>query len=331
LKYLTFRRLFIPLCILAALAGGAYAYVVNHRVDGPLTGLSVTRDVAGRRPIAVILDNFSPDARPQSGLDRASLVFETLAEGGITRFMAVYLEQDAPMIGPVRSSRLYFNSWAAGIGVIFGHDGGNVDALQQLPTLSTVYNEDANRVSGPYWRITSRLAPHNEYTSTGRLRSYAETHGASSSASLLSLPHKGDALFSQRPSHFTLNIQFSSSDYNVTWQYDPAGNDYLRSMGGSPHVDAATGQQLRAKNVIVMFTTETPAFDPFTPESIHLKTEGSGQATVYEDGKAIPGTWSKTSVTSPPQWLDSSGNPIKLNRGNTWVEVVPTGNQVTTS
>jgi hypothetical protein len=94
-------RLLIPLFILAAVVGSVYAYIQNQRVAGPLTGLSVSRDVAGRRAIAVILDNFSPDARPQAGLAQASMVYETLAEGGITRFLAVYLEQDAPMIGPV--------------------------------------------------------------------------------------------------------------------------------------------------------------------------------------------------------------------------------------
>jgi hypothetical protein len=102
-------------------------------------------------------------------------------------------------------------------------------------------------------------------------------------------------------------------------------------MGGAPHLDAGSGKQLTAKNVVVMTTPETPASDPFTPESIHLQTEGSGPATVYEDGQAIKGTWSKPTVESPLQWLDPRGAPITLNRGNTWVEVVPTGNQVTMS
>lgn len=323
--------LLLLVVLVAALGGGAYAYVQSQDVAGPLSGQPVSRNVANRRPIAVMVDNFSPDARPQSGLDKASLVFEALAEGGITRFMAVYLEQDAPKIGPVRSTRLYFNSWAAGLGVIFGHDGGNVDALQQLPSLTSIYNEDANRVSGPFWRTTNRLAPHNEYTSTGGLRSYADTHGASTTGSAVSLPHKSDAPVSQRPSHFTLNIQFSYGDYNVTWKYDPSANDYLRSMGGVPHLEAETGKQLRARNVIVMYTTETSASDPFTPGSIHLATEGSNTAVVYQDGQAIEGTWSKPTVGSPLQWLNRQGQPIKLNKGVTWVEVVPVGNQVTTS
>jgi Protein of unknown function (DUF3048) N-terminal domain/Protein of unknown function (DUF3048) C-terminal domain len=325
------KRYLIPLFILAALGAAGYAYVQNKQATGPLTGQPVSQDVANRRPIAVTLDNFSPDARPQAGLDRASLVFETLAEGGITRFMAVYQEHDASMIGPVRSTRLYFNSWAAGLAVIFGHDGGNVDALQQLPQLGTIFNEDADRISGPFWRISSRAVPHNEYTSTNNLRSYAQSHGGATTGVAYSLPHKADAPPSSRPAHFTLNVQFSYSDYNVGWQYDPVTNTYLRFMGGSPHVDAATGKQLRAKNVVVMFTDESPASDPYTAGAIHLRTEGTGKAQVYEDGKVITGTWSKPSITDPLQWLDSSGKQIALNKGNTWAEVVPVGNQVTSS
>jgi hypothetical protein len=325
------RRWLIPILIAVALAIGVYTYVLGRQVDGPLTGESTSHAVADRRAIAVILDNFSPDARPQSGLQAASLVFETLAEGGITRFMGIYLEHDAPKIGPVRSTRTYFNSWAAGLGVIFGHDGGNVDALQELPQLTTIYNEDADRITGPFYRTTDRAIPHNEYTSTGALRSYAEAHGGATTGAPDAIPHKSDAPSGQRPAHFQLNIQFSYGDYNVMWQYNPSTNEYARFMGGSPHVDASTGRQLQAKNVIVMRTTETPAVDPYTPNSIHLGTTGTGAATVYEDGKAIEGHWSKPSADSSLQWLDSSNNPIALNRGNTWIEVVPNGNSVTTS
>jgi hypothetical protein len=317
--------------VVAAIAGGAYGYVMNQHMTAPLTGLPVSQSLANRRPIAVMLDNISPDARPQSGLSQADVVFETLAEGGITRFMAVFQSHDAGMIGPVRSTRLYFNTWAAALGVIFGHDGGNVDALQQLPTLTSIYNEDADRITGPFWRISSRAVPHNEYTSTTRLRDYAASHGGSTTGVAMSIPHKGDAGPSQRPDHFTLNIAFSGPDYAVTWQYDRGANDYLRTMAGAPHIDAATGQQITARNVVVMYTTETSAYDPYTPGAIHLGTVGSGRAVVYEDGRAVQGTWHVASVGAPLQWLDGNGNPIKLNKGNTWVEVVPTGISVTTS
>ena len=325
------RRWLIPALVAAALGVGAYAYVQNRPVDGPLTGEATSRAIADRRPIAVVVDNYSPDARPQSGLGEASLVFETLAEGGITRFMGVYLEHDAPKIGPVRSTRTYFNSWAAGLGVILGHDGGNVDALHELPTLASVYNEDNDRLTGPFYRTTDRVAPHNEFTGTEMLRSYAATHGGTTTGAPAAIPHKADASPGQRPPHFQLQVQFSSTDYNVSWQYDPGADDYARAMGGSPHIDASTGSQLRAKNVIVMRVTETPASDPYTPNSINLGTTGTGIATVYEDGRAIAGHWSKPSADSPLQWLDATNAPIALNRGATWIEVVPSENSVTTS
>lgn len=328
------KHLLILLCLLAALGGVFAAYSINHHTGAPvgaLTGMPVSSDVGNRRPIAVMLDNLSPDARPQSGLNAASMVYETLAEGGITRFMAIYLENDAPMIGPVRSTRFYYNSWAAGLGVIFGHDGGNVDSLQELPGLTTIYNEDADKITGPFYRISSRVIPHNEYTSTTQLRLYAESHGGSTTGPPASLPHKDNAPIAQRPAQLALHIQFSYADYNVDWQFDRASDTYLRSMGGAPHVEASTGKQLTANNVVVMYTQQTAASDPFTPGAIRLRTEGSGNAVVYQDGVAIPGTWSKPSVDSPLQWLDRQGNPIPLNRGVTWVEVVPQGNQVTTS
>jgi hypothetical protein len=327
-----FLLILLAIVVVAAIAGGAYAsYMANQNLAAPLTGFSVSHSLANRRPIGVMIDNYSPDARPQSGLSQADLVFETLAEGGITRFLPVFQSHDAAMIGPVRSTRLYFNTWAAALGLIFGHDGGNVDALQQLPTLTSIFNVDANRVSGPYWRISSRLAPHNEYTSTTGLRNYAASHGGATTGVAMSLPHKNDAALSQRPNSFTLTIAFSGPDYSVTWQYDRGANDYLRSMGGSPHVDQATGKQITAKNVVVMYTTQTSAYDPFTPGSIHLGTVGSNKAVVYEDGTAVQGTWHVASLGAPLQWLDSHGNTISLNKGNTWLEVVPIGTSVTTS
>lgn len=194
-----------------------------------------------------------------------------------------------------------------------------------------MFNIDADRTPAPFYRSSARQAPHNEYTSTQRLRQYALANGGSGGASRMSIPHKNDASPGQRPQTFSLQIQFSYGDYNVEWRYDHNANDYLRFMGGSPHIEATTGKQLTAKNVVVMFASESPDPDPYTPGSIKLSTEGTGKATIYEDGKAIAGTWSKASLDAPMQWLDVNGNAIRLNKGNTWVEVVPEGNSVTTS
>jgi hypothetical protein len=325
------RKILILLLVLAALGGAGYIYILNRPVAGPLTGEPINRDIANRRPIAVMIDNFSPDARPQSGLDRASIVYEALAEGGITRFLAVFLEHDAPTIGPVRSARPYFNSWAAGLGAMFGHDGGSVAALAELNTLDAIYNVDAHWVNGPFWRSTAREAPHNEYTSTKRIRAYASGHNGDTSGAPASLPHKSDAPSRERPGQFTLTVPFSYGDYNVVWSYDAESNTYRRSMGGVPHVEATTGKELRIKNVVVMYTKRKEEYDPNALGLIGLVTEGSGRAAVYRDGTVVKGEWRKPSIESSLQWLDDQGNPIELNRGNTWVEVVPSDAAVVSS
>lgn len=320
------RVLLIVLLLLAVGAGGVFAYGKLHHPSAALGGTSAS--AANMRPVAVTIDNYLA-ARPQDGLSEADVVFETLAEGGITRFLAIFQSQTPTTVGPVRSTRYYFNAWAAMVGAIFGHDGGNVDALHELPSLTTIYNEDSDRIVGPFWRVSSRVAPYNEYTSVAGLRSYAAQHGAAITGSTWTIPHQNPAPPGQRGPAGTITIDFSYAPYNVTWTYDPATNRYLRDMGGAPHIDPLTGKQIGAANVVVMFTSETPAYDPFTPGAIHMRTEGTGKAIVYRDGHVIPGTWQKNGVSGPLQWFDASGNQIALDPGPTWIEVVPNGNTVT--
>jgi hypothetical protein len=97
----------------------------------PLSGRMVEKEKTTRKPIAVVVENH-PDARPQSGLNDAALVFETFAEGGITRFLAVFQENDVANIGPVRSARPYFVEWATSLKALFAHVGGNIDALDLI-------------------------------------------------------------------------------------------------------------------------------------------------------------------------------------------------------
>ncbi len=108
---------------------------LSQLVAGPLDGLPTPRGAALRRPLAIMVENYAPDARPQTGLLPASVVFETIAEFGVTRFMAVYQEHDAPLVGPVRSARVYYDHWAEGLRAIFVHAGGNSDAVAELWTL----------------------------------------------------------------------------------------------------------------------------------------------------------------------------------------------------
>lgn len=311
-------------------------------IPGPLNGLSTPRASALRRPLAVILENYAPDSRPQSGLSQASVVIETLAEGGVTRFMALYLEHDARKVGPVRSTRMYFDDWAAGFHSILTHVGGNDDAQNLLWHLPKVFNIDENRWevnlyntgTSLFWRSRDRVAPHNMYVNTKTLRAYAVRNHQDWVYTGASFPHKQSLPLRQRGHQTIIDINYlnplgpqPSNAYRVRYQYNRVENVYARYMGGAPHIDQLNNRQLRPANVVLMMTGR-PAADPAagpTLESITIPTIGSGKVVVFQDGRAIYGTWHQPNKDAPLNYRDSRGHPIALNPGQTWVEVVPLG------
>jgi len=309
-------------------------------LPGPLNGEPTRRALALRRPLAVIIENYAPDSRPQSGLGAASAVIETLAEGGVTRFMALYLEGDAPKVGPVRSTRMYFDHWAAAFHSILTHVGGNDDAQALLWNLRSVYNVDeqkteislTNTGSPLFWRSKVRQAPHNMYVNTYKLRGDAVRHGQNWWYGRAYLLHKHPARPAQRGRGGSIDIAFidplfphPDSDYAVHYDYDRASNTYLRRMGGAAHVDVATGKQLRPANVIIMRTGPAVA-DPNagpTPESILIPTIGRGPAWYFRDGTVVSGTWQQRDQYAPLRFFNGRGQEVAFNPGQTWIDVVP--------
>ncbi|HVA90366.1 MAG TPA: DUF3048 domain-containing protein [Chloroflexota bacterium] len=312
------------------------ALVIPHPafVPGPLTGQRVSWAVAHRRPMAIIVENYDPDSRPQTGLNYASLVFETVAEDGITRFMAVYLENQAPLVGPVRSARVYYDAWANGMHDIFVHAGGNDDALAELFVLHNIQDlnevafEDANYIAHvPFFiRSTDRVAPHNLYTIPAQVLLYLRSQHKQLSGNFPdSLPHQNPAAPFHRPHGGVLDLNFSGPGYEVEYQYDHATNRYLRFMGGVPHVDAVTGHQLAPSNVVVLAASiaSDPKAGVSNPGAVYVQDTGVNKAYYFRDGKEFKGTWRKTRGSSPLELLDSHGRPFRLVPGQTWIEVLP--------
>lgn len=317
-------------------------------VPGPLDGLRTPRRNALRRPIGIILENYAPDSRPQSGLGAASTVIETLAEGGVTRFMAVYLENETTKVGPVRSTRMYFDRWAAGLHSVLVHVGGNDDAQAQLWRLPKVFNIDENRWevnlydtgTHLFWRSRNRLAPHNMYVNTRVLRRYVSRHGQNWFYSQASLEHKSPALLRTRGQRTTIDIHFTNPlggppnpNYAVHYVYDRRSDTYTRWMGGSPHVDAATGHVLRPANVVVLQTGHPfpdAAAGP-TPQSILIPGLDGGRATYFVDGKVRYGWWKQANINAPLRFMDRRGRAIQFNPGQTWIEVAPASSPFTWS
>lgn len=314
-----------------------------------------------RRPLVVMVEN-STDARPQSGLTSADVIYEAVAEGGITRFAVVYYCKDSEgYIGPIRSARVYFIDFASEYGAnpLYVHVGGAncnrstgsgcandapADALGKINKLGWGGNNDLNHVPFPvmwrdYDRLPNRATEHTVYSTSQKLWEYAKK-----TRDLTNVDKKGsewDSTFQKwkfkddKPKDNPLtSIKFGfwegKPDYDVDWQYDKTVNAFKRFNGGQAHLDKNNDKQITAKNVIVAFMTESTARDNYQGGGSHLlyKTVGEGEAIVFLDGEAIKGVWRKKDATARIRFYDTHGNEIALNRGQTFIEVVPKGNAV---
>lgn len=286
-----------------------------------LDGKDYTGELANRHPLAVIVENH-PDARPQYGLDKASIVYEAITEGGITRFLAIYGPQNTDRIGPIRSARLFFMDWLKEYDAFFAHAGGNEDALANIDKYAI---KDIPHSNSYYWRDNSKkvASEHTLFSSTEKLYAYASSKKYdinSSNYTTMKFKVDGPAASTDQ----TININFSSASYNVSWIYDKANNVYLRSMAGSPHLDAKSNEQLKANNVIVQTVSRTlQPHGSYGDSNYVFQTIGTGKASIFRDGKEIKGTWKKDSLTSRTKFYDEAGAEIEFNPGSTWYEIVP--------
>jgi len=293
-------------------------------VAAPLTGELVEPAIARRHPIAVMIDDLRP-ARPQSGLSQADVVWQAPAEGGIPRYMAIFQTELPKDIGPVRSSRYYYITWAAEWRAIYTHAGGSPQALNTLTSKGRgqwVYNLEAFHHPGAFRRIKTRQAPHNLYTTGPNLRKTGLQIGAKDQAYKAAWNFAPDAPLAQRPTGGSITVSYLAN--TITYKYDRASNTYFRSVTGeAKQTDAGNKQRIAPKNVIVMRMKFGPLSNS-NPHKGRLEADviGSGKAWISTNGKTIVGTWKKTAVTSPTQFFDGQGQPVTLTIGQTFINVM---------
>lgn len=281
----------------------------------PLDGLSVKESLANRNPLAIMIENHL-DARPQTGLSEASLIYEAIAEGGITRFMALYVWGEPEKVGPIRSARTYDLDWLSEFNAFYAHVGGNYTALQQIKQYGILDLDQFKYGKGAYWRepVPGKATEHTMYTSTKKLWDLAKKNKWKMEGSYESFEFKEDLKKSERPASASVTINFSTPNYQVKWLYDPETNLYKREQ--------AKGPEIQAKNIVVQWVERWPVVSAIGEKSWAMKTIGSGKAKIFMDGKVIEGTWKKESRTSRTWFYDSLGEKIKFNRGQTWIEIV---------
>lgn len=308
-----------------------------------------------RRPLAVMIENHT-EARPQSGLSSADIVYEAVAEGGITRFMALfYCNLGDIQVGPVRSARTYFLDWLGEYDALYAHVGGAntpgpADALGQIIKYGV---KDLNQfgIGFPtFWRDYQRLGhpvatEHTMYSTTQKLWEIGAKRGWISVDSIgkkwntsfvlwkFADPEKDGSKVtsSNLISSNKVDVEFwqGYTDYSVTWDFDPACGCYKRKNTGSAHTDLNNKQQLFAKNVVIQFERESHANDGYE-NNAHLlyKTTGEGKALFFQDGKVAEGKWTKQSRLARTKYTDTKGNEIAFLGGTIWVQTVPEGAKV---
>ena len=312
----------------------------------PLNGAMYTKNReetwTKRRPLGVMIENHT-DARPVIGLSRADVIYEAVAEGGITRFLAVFLCQDAGDIAPVRSARTYFLDWVSEYDALYAHVGGAntpgpANALGQIRDYGIMDMDQFGLGFPTYWRGTDKLAPHNVHSTTKKLWEAAEErkfgvedeNGKRWDDKFVQWKFKDDASLESRGSQGDITVPFwdQYSDYTVTWKYDRDANVFRRFHGQETQTDPLTKEHLSAKNVIVQFQTEKKANDGYPDGHLLYGTVGSGKALIFQDGKATEGKWVKDSRTARTKFLDAKGKEVELVRGLVWIETIPVGSDV---
>lgn len=322
------RRIIIGLIIIvAAVTGYVLSYPVFDSAESERSREDVSGETHETNPVsaplvAVSFDN-DPMARPAYGLSAADIVFETVIEGGVTRILGVFSVdggQGISKIGPVRSARPYFVDWARGWGAAFAHSGGSREALAQIEELGSAFS-DINEFSAEhyFWRDSRKPAPHNLFTSSKLLNDYFEKKGWDSTSSPNIFPERSASEVEGVPVSEIL-VNFSYPQFAAKFAYDETTKSYWRFLGGKADKDAGNGEQIKAKNVVVLYTTSSVIDEQLL--TINLITSGSGKALIFRDGQMLAARWKKGGSADALKLLDADNSIIKLNPGPTWIEVI---------
>lgn len=324
----------------------------------PLNGAKFTKAEKGiweqRRPLGVMIENHA-DSRPQSGLSKADIVYEAVAEGGITRFLSIFycgaVAEDM-VVGPVRSARTYYLDFVSEYGdyPLYAHVGGaNVpgpaNALGQIGDYGWLrMGNDMNQFSlgfPTYWRDYERVGhevatEHTMYSSTEKLWDVAKSRdltnvdssGNKWDKNFRSWKFKDDAQLSDRGSVEKVSFEFwqNQPGYGVSWEYNKENNVYSRFNGGQPHVDLDNNEQIKAKSIVILSMKEKGPIDDL--KHMLYTTTGEGKMWLFQDGQVAEGTWKKSKRQERTIFQDAKGKEISLNKGPIWIEILPASQKV---
>jgi len=297
----------------------------------PLTGEKVEPTVLNRRPLAVKISNAPAIVRPQAGLSFADVIFEHYAEGGLTRFTAIFLSKDCEKIGSIRSGRLIDLEISAMFKSMFAYSGASGGVNQEIRksdiferVISPDFGHDSafKRIPAP-----GKAFEHTLFSDTEALWKVTDQRELNGRQDIQGWVFSVEPPSGGNPATF-IKIPYEPQYVTTEYQYDAAQGAYLRSVLGEPHTDELTGKQLTASNVIVLFANhvETPILEDTHGGghySIQIQLWGEGPARILRDGQIYELKWSRSNRQDLVTFIDSQGNRFPLKPGNSWIQLVP--------
>ncbi|CAM4343031.1 DUF3048 domain-containing protein [Paenibacillus alkaliterrae] len=284
----------------------------------PLTGIK-QETAASARPIVVMINNFAA-ARPQSGLTNADVIWEVLAEGGITRLIAVFQSTgaQADTIGPIRSIRPYLIDIGDSYGAVLAHAGASMEGYAILKKEGKPYLDEISNAGGAFWRSKERKAPHNLYSSLEKLREGADKKKYKTEVTVPTYTFaEGGASEAGVPAT-DISISFLLENYKVGYVYDAVTGLYKRSINDKPHIDLNNNEQLTGANLVVLGANHK-TLDNEGRLAVNL-TDG-GSAILFQKGKAIEAEWVRASDGMIR--IVQNGTELPLVPGKTFFHIVP--------
>ena len=326
--------------LLLVLIGALCYYIFNHKYEfekkvlelkgkAEVKTIKIVDQFSKTRPIAVMINN-NHAAWPHAGLQDAFITYEIIAEGGITRLMAIFKDKDTSKIGSVRSSRPYYLDYALENDAIYVHFGWSEDARSDIKSLG-VDNINGLTDEGAFWRDTSlrKAREHTAFTSMEKIQKYIDDRGYRRDTNKdLLLKYSVEELdLSKFENAVKADKVFVNYSYytNSSYEYDNESKVYKRFMSGTAHVDAITGAQYTYKNIIIT-PIKNYSYDSYGRQK--LNNIGTGEGYYITDGYAIPITWSKESRDSQTIYKSVDGKELSVNDGNTFIQITPIGQEI---
>ncbi len=309
--------------------------VYDHDVN-PLTGETMTDPtVLDRRPVAVKISNYPPQhVRPQTGLDKADIVFEHYAEGGVTRLTAIYYGQGTSQVGSIRSGRMIDLEIPAMYQSAFAYSGASAGVRDKIR-----YSDFYDRVISPdfgygepfFYRMPRDGIPfeHTLFADLYDIWAWLDSNDNNARPEL-----KGLAFSNTPPAGgvpvSNLLVGYLSADCQVKWVYTPATGRYLRWQGGAMHTEQNSGAQLSAANVVIVGAhhKDTDILEDHVAGghySVQIQIWGDGPASLFRDGQRYEGRWQRADREDMLTFTDLDGGILPLRPGNTWFQMVPLG------